>query len=527
MAYTYTRRQTAVVYQSESMPVLQKEGITESVALSSNVIGGVVKLCTIDVPFSNFAGWETLDIIELLGYDPIDYQRARALSTDVSRVIWDALGEWRNVDYKMSNAISGGAYLNLGNRNHPELGFSIGFNKDTWTPYYYFWNGNANPNIGATTASRFLSTDHSYYNQFALNCFIVNLRHKFQDGSSLNGYWWVQCANTGGGWGYLNSLKISAQAEAEDDDMSDVIITPNLPSIDMCDTGFVTIYKPTIAQLRLLASEMWSDQFVQNLHKSVGNPMDTIIAFNIVPGGSNISTGNSKTIQLGNYVSGVTGVTTVDSQFYELDMGSFTFSEHFGNILDYAPYTTISIYFPYIGMIDVSTDDVMNHTVSIKYRCDVVTGQINAVLFVGGSAYSQYDGNFNISVPITSSDWSRMYLGAVKGGASFLGNMASVVGGGMAGNPLGAVGGIGGMVSDVANMQSQSMRYPRGGGNSMTAGYLGIQRCFAVITKPKEGNTVPLAYNSANAMLDYSVSQHWFSGTGFGSASYILVVAGG
>ena len=52
--------------------------------------------------------------------------------------------------------------------------------------------------------------------------------------------------------------------------------------------------------------------------------------------------------------------------------------------LDFLPYTKTQLYLPYIGIVDVSTDDIMDKSMAIKYHVDILTGGCIAYIIIGG-----------------------------------------------------------------------------------------------------------------------------------------------
>ena len=83
--------------------------------------------------------------------------------------------------------------------------------------------------------------------------------------------------------------------------------------------------------------------------------------------------------------------------------------EYWGSYLDYSPYTKISAMLPFVGSVTLNTDEVMNKQIGLRYRIDLLSGACVAMITVNGTVYYQYTGECGIAIPLTGSDWSRVY----------------------------------------------------------------------------------------------------------------------
>lgn len=241
-------------------------------------------------------------------------------------------------------------------------------------------------------------------------------------------------SGTGGGQGTFN-------------DSSDQIPVSPLPSISAAQSGLVTLFKPSLTELRDLGSYLWTNltDFIENLNKIFVNPMDYLIALNIVP--CNPSTGTRRAIKIGSFTTYIE-MAPVESQWYEFDCGYVNIPEYWGSALDYSPYTKISLFLPFIGSVHLNTDEVMNKRIGVKYRVDLLSGQCVAMVTVASlvdqtdSVYYQYTGECSVSVPLTGSDWSRVYSAAIGAvGTAITGGIAAGAAGAAAGGATSALAG--------------------------------------------------------------------------------------
>lgn len=197
---------------------------------------------------------------------------------------------------------------------------------------------------------------------------------------------------------------------------------PPLPTVDVTDTGFVVIYNPTVIEIRQLAYFMWSGDFADLIKKVFAEPFAALISLKILY--SPISKGASQTVWLGNVETNVS-MSKVTAQFSDVDMGTININEFFGSFADYAPFTKIQIFLPFIGYKDLNTDEIMNSQLHLSYRVDVYSGACIAFLTITKTIKStqlnsilyQFDGNCAMEIPFTSNDNSR-YVSAILNSAA-------------------------------------------------------------------------------------------------------------
>lgn len=222
------------------------------------------------------------------------------------------------------------------------------------------------------------------------------------------------------------------------DDSSDEVPLPAIPEgVSAPDTGFVTLFRPTISQIMDLSNYMWSNmsEFIENLQKIFTNPMDYVISLASFPVTPNV--GPDRKIYVGNFLTNIQ-MPPILKQFYEFNCGIINVNEYFGSFLDYAPNTRARIMLPFIGDADLSVNEIMGKTLHLWYRIDLLSGACVAVLTIDNSVYYQWTGNCSIQIPVTASDFSRLYAGiarvgitaaAVAAGGAYLGGLASAASG--------------------------------------------------------------------------------------------------
>ena len=255
---------------------------------------------------------------------------------------------------------------------------------------------------------------------------------------------------------------------------SDSITDPALPTISSVDTGFITLYKPSISQLNALATYMWGSLDMDLFKHVMQSPMDAILGLSILPG--IVPSGSSSSVKIGNIDSGVS-MSKVSSQYVKFDCGSLTVKRKWGAFLDYSPYTKSYLYLPFIGIRSIETDSIMDTSIQVKYNIDVMSGACCAFVIANGTTLYSFIGQCSCSVPVTGRDWTNLIngvLGAVSGVASAAGSAAS-------GNLLGAVSGI---ASAAQSALSAKPTIEHSGNMGGMGGLMGIKRPYFIIERP-------------------------------------------
>ncbi len=195
------------------------------------------------------------------------------------------------------------------------------------------------------------------------------------------------------------------------------------PPVSICDTGLITLYTPSSTQLHLLASDIWSSNFVSSLVKEVyADPIEVIISVGIVP--FNVTAAGTKKIKVGERELDITSNYPADN-YVIFDMGTVSLQEALGAYTDYAPYTKGSIYIPYVGFVPLDVDIFMGHNITLKYMVDLCTGSATACLLVDSDVHQVFNCNLLTPVPLTSANYSAMWQSLLSVGAGLVGMEAA------------------------------------------------------------------------------------------------------
>lgn len=236
-------------------------------------------------------------------------------------------------------------------------------------------------------------------------------------------------------------------------------------------SGMVSIYNPTKAQLVAFSQWLWSPAFFDNFLKLLQDPLDAVIGLHILY--ATPVTGQYSNIIVGFLDSGVL-CKTVTQQYVEIDCGSVTVPEYYGDVLDYEPYVHVHIYLPFVGIVSVKPNDVIGKKVNIKYGVDVLTGTCLAKITTekGESSITCYTfpGNCAVQVPLTGGSYASIIRAIASTAVGVAGSVVT-------GNALGAVGGV------IGGVMSSHLDVSHSGTIGANAGAMGIRKPYIIITR--------------------------------------------
>lgn len=276
---------------------------------------------------------------------------------------------------------------------------------------------------------------------------------------------------------------------------STIIGLPDEPTLTPIDAGLFSLYSPTVSQMRNLADFLWTDfggsgttveqvleEVVEALKRSVSNPLNSMLGLSIIAS-QGLSKGSDSSVHVGFWDTGVS-MTRLTKQYFTVDCGSLSFSPVCGNtFLDYAPYSKFMIYLPYVGMRLLDANDVVGHTISVRYRGDCVSGALVCYVIRDGSVIQEHTGNCALNIPLTADSWAETI--------SAVGQLISgTVSGSVSGAAGGAAGGlVRGAASVATNPSAFSPQVSHTGAVSGAAGHLGSQKPFILREAVRFHNT--------------------------------------
>ena len=223
----------------------------------------------------------------------------------------------------------------------------------------------------------------------------------------------------------------------------------------------------TKERLVQLGQFLWGSTIFDEFSLINNNPIENIISCKAIP---YAISGTTQEITLGNVKTGVNG-EKISQNFSKQTIGSVAIAEHYHNFLDYAPYTNVIIYLPYIGFKELDASLVMGKTLRIEYTLDVITGGCLAQIYVGKIRLYEFTGNIGVDISITASNRAQVESAYINAGVG-------VVSSAMSGNVTGAVNSIIGAAT--------SQYHYSGTGNPSPSCVASTNRtCYVVIDRPQ------------------------------------------
>lgn len=223
----------------------------------------------------------------------------------------------------------------------------------------------------------------------------------------------------------------------------------------------------TKERLVQLGQFLWGSSIFDEFSLINNNPIENIISCKAIP---YAISGTTQEITLGNVKTGVNG-EKINQNFSKQTVGSVAIAEHYKNFLDYAPYTNVIIYLPYIGFKELDASLVMGKTLRIEYTLDVITGGCLAQIYVGKIRLYEFTGNIGVDISITASNRAQVESAYINAGVG-------VVSSAMSGNVTGAV-------NSIIGAATSQYHYSSTGNPSPSCVASTNRTCYVVIDRPQ------------------------------------------
>lgn len=217
-----------------------------------------------------------------------------------------------------------------------------------------------------------------------------------------------------------------------------------------------TQYAMTSNRTQQLGWKLWGASFVELIEKVNNNPIENVISLKVFP--FDLS-GTEEEVKLGNVGMDVNG-ERIDSENYNYrrNIGTFTVRKKYNSFLDFAPFTKLSIWLPFIGLKDLDASFCMGKTISLRYIVDIITGACKAELRYNGAVFQDFEGSIGIDIALAASNRAQVEAAFLSNTVSSITrNAGQIVGGlkGASGASLDtnvATGTGGGAVQGIANI---------------------------------------------------------------------------
>lgn len=174
--------------------------------------------------------------------------------------------------------------------------------------------------------------------------------------------------------------------------------------------------------MQVLRDTLWRRDTLAKLKDIFEAPEDLIVNIHRLPFNCSIYTNPPEKIDLTwilpDSVYNVTG-RPINSPLVTWKYGEVKIPRYYNTYLDFSPYSSAKMYIPFVGFVQLDSKEVVGHTVSLGYSCDLISGDGTATLSSDGiGIIGTYATNFAMQIPITSRNFNAVAVGAIEKFAS-------------------------------------------------------------------------------------------------------------
>ena len=239
---------------------------------------------------------------------------------------------------------------------------------------------------------------------------------------------------------------------------------------DIGACNLTACYELSVERLNNIAIKLWSEDFFTNILLLNNSPIENILSCKLLP--LSLS-GSESAVKIGNVDMGING-NKLSKTVYRYNIGTIAIPRiNNMGFLNYAPYTSTTIFLPFIGFKELNTSDIMGQNISVDYIVDVITGACKAIITVNDYQCYEFDGNCGIDIPLTASNRSQVEMGYVKSAV------------GVASNILGKHPSFFGALNSGVSGAMQQYHYSTNGSYSPATGAYEDRTCFIIIDRPQ------------------------------------------
>lgn len=194
------------------------------------------------------------------------------------------------------------------------------------------------------------------------------------------------------------------------DDKSDMV-NPN--NIIVPTANMVKYYVLNSGDLQSIGAYLWNSDdsiynaIIKDLELMGSNPLDAIISVKAYP--LDITKFNTLSpatfnIQIGRATVGDLKAHTIIQTKPLIDVCSFTIDRNYNDFMDFAPYTTYSIYLPYVGIIPLDTQGIYGKTIKVQLAIDIITGGGQYIISIGDAPIRYEPCQIAVDISLSAID---------------------------------------------------------------------------------------------------------------------------
>ena len=246
-------------------------------------------------------------------------------------------------------------------------------------------------------------------------------------------------------------------------------------------TALYTLFKMNFSQIENLITYLCSNTWqsaVTNL--GLGNVFGAIAKCITVPFDVRSSIDRWNTMKILGIDTGVT-ISGVVNHLQTINCGTITIDRYFGDFKDYAPYSKCYIYLPYIGVNEISINQIQGKALSLVYGVDLLDGSCVARVSADDKQLYSFSGNIATEYPIVGKTPSSPLAAATNILGDISGNSTLVA--------------TVGLLGSVLTGQNSSSAFQTVGGIAGNWGNVGVLTPFVYLERPVQ--SIPNAYGSS------------------------------
>lgn len=265
--------------------------------------------------------------------------------------------------------------------------------------------------------------------------------------------------------------------------MANIVQAPNARCYGA--NKFNAMYALTGEQVASLVDYLTSATFIDDIALLFNTPIENVISLRAypfdVPTHHASQTGTDTAIKISTVETDVQGRYLASYPLYPISVGSMVITPHFNNFLDYAPYTKIELYLPFVGFVNLDNSLVMGKALFIDYVVDLFSGKCTAFLSVANSIENKSnadiimtcDGTIANDIQLGGGQGAEIARNMLKLGvgatAGTIATVAGAIASGGASTAVSAVGAVGAISSGTSLLANTAI-------NAITAGQVHISK---------------------------------------------------
>lgn len=270
--------------------------------------------------------------------------------------------------------------------------------------------------------------------------------------------------------------------EDESKDKNDNKDSTTFPSTWDSTTG-ASLYEITHDELNSFIHYFWGNgitmdaNILQLLQGLYGNISESVLGVTFLPVNLDIPK-SQKSVKIGRLETSFTWQYITDNVVSKT-LGSIEIKPQSKRktFFDYAPYTEIKLYLPYLGIVDLDTNSYMDTNLTVKIIVDVASGNASYVLLSDGCLYDTFTFQLGISIPFTLSNGSQIQASYMQNAISCALTVATT--------PINPVSGVKTIGTELSALTDVTVPSYNNKGSISGASTLGnCQNCILYIKRP-------------------------------------------